>query len=85
MIEICGPRVPQAQLSTTGITRWASHTRPLLFDVIAYATQPASVMSRTSSVLKIKDARLESAMLEKLYSNAPIAKYRLGSEADEAA
>lgn len=77
VIEVFGPRVDQPQLCTTGITRWAAHTRPWLFALVAYATQPAGVMSRTRSILKIKDSAIESDMLGKLYANEPIAKYRV--------
>jgi hypothetical protein len=56
--------------------RWASETRPWLFASISYTLQPKSIMMRTASICKVRDAKLEAGMLAKLYTNKPIAKYR---------
>jgi hypothetical protein len=76
VIELIGPRTDSPQLFTTGIMRWASETRPWLFASIPYTLQPKSIMTRTASICKVRDAKLEVDMLEKLYTNKPIAKYR---------
>lgn len=56
---------------TTGIIRWQAEHRGWLFDIIKYATQSASSVNKTDSILKIKSP-LECQIIDKFYDSKPL-------------
>jgi len=82
-IEVLGSVVEQPVIATTGINRWASKVRELLFPSLAFAMQDASTAQKTSSILKVKESRLESGLLQKLYGNDVIERFRVSHRTNE--
>jgi hypothetical protein len=76
VIELFGPLCASPDLVTTGINRWQSQCRNMLFPAIQYAVQSVATSGVTTSILKIKDSAIESTILSALYSNRPIDAYR---------
>jgi hypothetical protein len=76
VIEVFGALCESPALITTGINRWQSKCRDVLFPTITYAIQHRSATGLTDSILKIKEAKLETAILQSFYSNKPIENYR---------
>jgi hypothetical protein len=73
IIEIIGNENSKAFLNTTGIKRWYSTTRNYLFSRVYYSTQSNTNLNYTSSILKIKNDKIETKILNKFYSNKSIA------------
>ncbi len=68
-------RTKEKGLFTTGIRRWLSENRGLLFNTLNYTPNAYSVMSLTNSILKFKSS-IEMQMIEKLYDNPVINCYK---------
>lgn len=77
IIEIIGAQSQNPKLFTTGINRWSSKTRHLLFPTLSYAVQEEEVVQRTRTILKIKNTSIETHLLKALYSNDPIDRFRV--------
>lgn len=75
VIEVFGSLCDNPVLMTTGINRWQSKCRDVLFPTITYSIHPRSVIGLTDSILKIKDAVIEQEMIESFYTNKPIEQY----------
>lgn len=76
VIELFGPISWESTILTTGITRWASRTRGTLFSCLSYANQSELARSSTTSILKIRNSRIEDFLLKALYANRSFAGYR---------
>lgn len=73
IIEIIGNEVNKPILNTTGIKRWYSSTRENLFPSINYASQSELNLTYTTSILKVKNDKIETDILRKFYTNKSIA------------
>ncbi|GHU01279.1 hypothetical protein FACS1894147_00830 [Spirochaetia bacterium] len=73
VIEIINRNTKNHILFTTGINRWHSEHRSYLFPSLYYSQQSKSDMHYTTTILKIKGDRIESNILQKFYTNQPIA------------
>jgi hypothetical protein len=72
IIEIIGKFDSKSHLYTTGIKRWYSSTRDTLFNTIDYAQQSNKNLKYTTSILKIKNDKIETEILNKIYKNKAI-------------
>ncbi len=63
-------------LFTTGINRWLSANRNLLFPLLKYSSQDCTTVSLTTSILKQSDY-LESGLLKKFYADKEIMYHSL--------
>lgn len=62
-------------LFTTGIRRWLSENRGLLFNTLVYTRNSDKAISLTNSILKFKSS-LEMQMIEKFYDDPIISCYK---------
>jgi|WetSurMetagenome_2_1015567.scaffolds.fasta_scaffold02960_3 hypothetical protein len=72
IIEIISKtRCDEHQLYSTGINRWQSKDRDILFCKIEYVKHDIYVMQLTTTILKLED-KIELSILNKFYQNKPI-------------
>jgi len=79
IIEIFSNTVEKPSLHTTGINRWISSTRDILFPNIFYTNQASENLNYTTSILKIKNNNIETNILSKFYANSSISRYKTNS------
>jgi len=72
IIEILSCKVTNCKLYTTGINRWYASNREILFSGIHYSRQASNSIKLTTSILKLKNACIESEILKKFYSNSEL-------------
>lgn len=72
IIELISKENDECNLYTTGIKRWYSSTRDILFPSINYSKQSAKNLTYTTSILKIQNDIFETEILKKFYLNKPI-------------
>ena len=72
IIEIIGNKCIDPNLFTTGIKRWTSSTRKLLFPDVFYSKQSKVNLAVSASILKIKLDEIETNILTKFFKDNPI-------------
>lgn len=80
IIEILGSKNINSKLHTTGINRWGSAIRYNLFYTLFYSVQTDVILNYSTSILKVKNNKYESDILEKFYSDKSILNYKSDSK-----
>jgi hypothetical protein len=79
MIELFSETHRTPVVYSTGIRRWPSANRDLLFPSLLYCIQSYSVAKLSNGILKINSRIIESRMTTKLYKNKPLEHCRSDS------